>query len=34
MNPRERAAFVGQYLILTILVLAVLLAGYAAITAR
>lgn len=34
MDPRERAVFIGQYLVLTILVLAVILVGYAAITAR
>ena len=34
MDPRERAVFVGQYIVLTILVLAVILVGYAAITAR
>ena len=34
MDPRERVVFVGRYLVLAILVLAVLLAGYAAVTAR
>jgi hypothetical protein len=34
MDPRERAIFVGQYLLLAILVLAVVIVGYAAISAR